>query len=206
MGSKAKYIHNQFFALKLINYWQLRIYIIIIIQAVVVQNDSVVGFRYPNGGNGTAWLDEVTFLSDLEVGEARSTPFVYVKSNLKASKQDIWKAFTSTKYAKQLGEKFLKKSFFESDWSDASETHLVAESFGTKAKGVVTSVWGNLYLQIDYEDNGTHFSQKMLVIENKTENTAELHFVSGPYPDDIEAQRIVWGEWLQKVEGLSEKN
>jgi len=29
LGSKAKYIHNQFFALKLINYWQLRIYIIL---------------------------------------------------------------------------------------------------------------------------------------------------------------------------------
>lgn len=180
--------------------------LIIIIQAVVVENDSVVGFRYANGGNGTAWLDEVQFLSDTEVDKIGPSPFVYIKSDLKSSKAKVWKAITQTSYAKKLGQKFFKKAFFESDWKDDSEAHLVLESFGVKAKGIVTNVWGSLYLQIEYDNNGVRFSEKILVTENKKDNTAELHFVSGPHPENIEAQRIVWSNWLQEVVELSEKN
>ncbi len=180
--------------------------LIIIIQAVAVENDSVVGFRYANGGNGTAWLDEVVFLSDNKVDKIGPSPFVYVKTELNSSKAKIWKAITQTAYAKDLGEKFFKKSFFESDWTDQSEVHLNLESFGVKAKGIVTTVWGSLYLQIDYDNNGSRFSEKILVSENTENNTAQLHFVSGPYPDDIEAQRIIWSDWLQEVVKLSEQN
>ena len=38
--------------------------IIIVIQALKVSNDSVVGFRYLNGGNGSAYMDKVRFLSE----------------------------------------------------------------------------------------------------------------------------------------------
>ena len=35
--------------------------LIIVIQAIVVQEDTVVGYRFANGGNGSDWLKE--FLS-----------------------------------------------------------------------------------------------------------------------------------------------
>ena len=41
--------------------------LVIVIQAIVVSEDSIVGYRFPNGGNGSAWLSDVTFLSDEEV-------------------------------------------------------------------------------------------------------------------------------------------
>ena len=38
--------------------------IVIVIQAINVSNDSVVGFRYLNGGNGSARFNEVNFVDD----------------------------------------------------------------------------------------------------------------------------------------------
>jgi hypothetical protein len=46
----------------------------------------------------------------------------------------------------------------------------------------------------------------MLVLENAENNTAQLHMVSGPYPEGVEAQRVVWKNWLQEVKGWSEVN
>ncbi|MFT6166906.1 MAG: hypothetical protein ACJASF_001600 [Vicingaceae bacterium] len=180
--------------------------LVIVIQAVTIGNDSVIGFRYPNGGNGTSWLDEVTFLSDIEVNDMGPTPFVYLKSEINSSKEKIWKAICTTEFGKRLGEKFNQKAFFESEWTNESTTRLNFQSIGLTATGIVTTVWGNLYLQIDYDNNGSHFSEKILVLEDVKKNTAELHFVSGPYPEEIENQNVIWKEWLQKVKVQSEVN
>ena len=178
--------------------------LIIVIQAVVVGKDTVVGYRYPNGGNGSAWFDEVTFLSPEQIDDLGATPFVYFNSDISASKEKIWQAITGTAHFSQLAKRFNKKSFFESDWTDQSSAHLNFESDSVKAVGIVTSLWGNLYIQIDYDYSGFHFSEKMLVIENEEKNNAQLHIVTGPYPDDIEAQTQVWENWLQEVKDLSE--
>ena len=180
--------------------------LVIVIQAITIGNDSIIGFRYPNGGNGTAWLDEVTFLSDIEVNDIGPAPFVYLKSEIKSSKEKIWKAICATEFADNLGEKFNQKAFFKSEWKDESTAHLNFQTFGVKATGIVTTVWGNLYLQVDYDNNGSHFSEKLLVLENLEQNTSELHFVSGPYPKNINNQSLIWREWLQKVKVQSEKN
>lgn len=178
--------------------------LIIVIQAAVAGNDTVVGFRYPSGGNGTAWFGQVTFLSDEESNAIGPAPFVYLESEISASKEKIWKAITSTSYAKNLGKKFDEKAFFDADWTEESHVQLNLEADGVRATGFVASVWGNLYLQIDYDNNGVHFSEKMLVAEKPMGHRAELHIVSGPYPNDIEAQQAVWANWLEEVIALSE--
>ena len=66
--------------------------LIIVIQAIVVQEDTVVGYRFANGGNGSAWLSDVTFLSEDEVAGMGAQPFFYSKSVLKAKTEDIWRA------------------------------------------------------------------------------------------------------------------
>jgi len=50
--------------------------LIIVIQAINVENDSIVGFRYLNGGNGSARLNEVRFLADNEIEMIPASRFV----------------------------------------------------------------------------------------------------------------------------------
>jgi len=178
--------------------------LIIVIQAIVVGQDTVVGYRFPNGGNGSAWLSEVTFLSDSEVASMGSQPFFYTKSVLKASKEDIWKAITRTDYFKQLGEKFDKRDFFSSEWTSDSQAHLNLSTDGEKATGFVGTVFGSVYLQIDYDRDGFHYSEKMLMIENHEDNTTELFFASGPFPEDFEKQAPKWDSWFKAVKKASE--
>ena len=178
---------------------------VIVIQAAIAGEDTLVGYRFPNGGNGSAWFGEVSFLSNKEVDDKGSLPFVYIHSEINASKKQVWEAICSTSYAKELGKTFNKKAFFESDWTADSGTHLYNESAFEVATGSVSDVWGNLYLHIDYDKSNFHYSEKMLVSEDTENNTAELHIVFGPYPGTLEAQQEIWGKWFKEVKEKSEK-
>lgn len=180
--------------------------LVIIIQAAVAKTDSVVGFRYPSGGNGTAWLQDVTFLSDEEVESIAPSPYVHSDLEISASKQEIWDAITSTAHIKELAEKFDENAFFASTWNDESQAHLYLNTLEVRARGIVMLLFGNLYMQVDYDYNGFHFTEKLLLIEDPDEQTAQLQIVSGPYPKDIETERITWGSWLKEVKELSEAN
>ena len=133
-----------------------------------------------------------------------SLPFFYSRSILKASKEDIWKAITRTDYFKQLGEKFNRQDFFSSEWNSYSEAHLKLDSDGEKATGFVGTVYGNAYLHIDYDRDGFHYSEKLLMIEHPEDSTTELFFASGPYPEDFENQKSNWEMWFETVRKASE--
>jgi hypothetical protein len=119
----------------------------------------------PNGGNGSAWIDQVSFLNPDDVAGFGSRPFVFEKANIEATTQDIWGAFTETVYARQLGERFNKEAFFASEWTNHSMARLEYKTLGEKAKGIVANVFGSLYLQIDYDFNGFHFTEKLLILK-----------------------------------------
>jgi hypothetical protein len=178
--------------------------LIIVIQAIVVQEDTVVGYRFVNGGNGSAWITDVNFLSNDEVADKGSQPFFYSTSVLNASPADIWKAVGKTDYFAQLGKKFDEQKFFSSKWNAESQAHLHLDKKGEKASGYVGMVYGNYYLHIDYIRDGFHYSEKMLMIENHDDNTTELFFASGPYPEDFKKQNSNWNKWVQTVKKDSE--
>lgn len=179
--------------------------LVVVIQAVVVGSDTVVGFRYPNGGNGSAWYREVSFLSDEEVADIGPAPMVYEKTIVTGSKPSIWKTFAKTSYAKELAVKFDKTEFFESEWTDNSQVHLNLEADGVKASGVVANVWGTLYLQVDYDYNGFFYSEKFMAFEQPDGNT-EIHWVSGPYPADFALQENKWKRFIAEIATKSGNN
>ena len=111
--------------------------LIIVIQAVIIGSDTIVGYRFPNGGNGSARIGEVTFLSEYETQQLGSKPIVYDHLEINASTTEIWKAITSTRYAKDLGVKFDQQDFFESEWTDNSRANLEYFSENERA----TLVW-----------------------------------------------------------------
>lgn len=178
--------------------------LIIVIQAIVVQEDTVVGYRFANGGNGSAWLSDVNFLSEDEVADMGAQPFYYSKSVLKANTEDIWRALSNTDYFEELGDKFDQQKFFSSEWNAESEARLESDTDGEKAKGYVGMVFGNYYLQIDYDLDGIHYSEKMLIMEDQENNTTEFFFASGPYPKDFGTQKSNWDNWVKAVKKNSE--
>ena len=178
--------------------------LVIVIQAVIVDPDTVAGFRYLNGGNGTSWYHEVSFLTEKEISEIGATPFVFLETEINASKEEIWEAITSTDYAQSLGKRFGQEAFFKSDWADDSHVKLNLDVPGEKARGYVMTLFGNLYLQIDYDFNGSQLVEKILIIENE-DGLSKLQFVFGPYPDDYGSQQVRWKKWLEEVKKGSEE-
>ena len=94
---------------------------------------------------------------------------------------------------------FNKKTFFRSKWNKDSRVHLNYNTGYNKAAGIAMNMWGNIYMQIDYDNNGFHFAEKVLISEDKENNTAELHLVAGPYPEDYVVQNTVWEKWIQEI-------
>lgn len=177
--------------------------LVIVIQAIVVQGDSVVGYRFPNGGNGSVWLKDVTFLSEKEVGEMGSQPFFYSKTVVEASTEDIWAALSKTDYFKELGEKFDQHEFFWSEWSSDAKARLNLNTENEQATGYVGMVFGNYYLQIDYNRNGFHYSEKLMLSENHENSTTELFMACGPFPEDFEKQKVKWERFVENVRNAS---
>lgn len=176
--------------------------LVIIIQAIVVQEDTVVGYRFANGGNGSARIGEITLLSNEEVEKLGAQPFYYQRIEVNASTKEIWTALQQSTYFAQLATKFNQQQFFNADWHPEAETSLELSSEIETANGFVGMVFGNFYLHIDYMRNGFHYSEKLMISENPDGKPTEIYFASGPYPTDFAKQQAKQDAWLAKVERL----
>lgn len=180
--------------------------LIIVIQAVVIEADTVVGFRYLNGGNGSAWYDEVDFLTASETQDLGPTPFVQLDTEIEATKEEIWKAISSTQYIEKLGDLFNERTFYQSLWQPDSYINLKHESDDMNVTGMANNYWGTMYLQVDYDRKGEQSVEKVLILPSEDGKSATLKVVSGPLGADYDDQQLVWEKWLKEVKGLSEKN
>jgi hypothetical protein len=180
--------------------------LVIVIQAVAIDKDTVVGFRYLNGGNGTSWFNEVSFLSPDEIDELGSTPFVFLEAEISASKEKVWAIIAKTEYAKSLGKRFGQEEFFKSEWSPNSRVKLNFEGVQEKANGSIMTLFGNIYLQINSDFDGRQSVEKILIMDNEEGSDASIQIVFGPISEDFETQKKNWEEWLQKVKTDSEKD
>ena len=66
------------------------------------------------------------------------------------------------------------------------------------------TLFGSLYLHIDYDFEGRHYTEKLLILEDSETKTSELHIVSGPIPENFELKKDEWLNWLTKVKTTSE--
>jgi len=178
----------------------------IIIQAVVVDEDTILGLRYVDGGNASCWYNEVEILTNNEVAAIGATPFVFLKADINATKQEIWKAITQTDYAKNIAERFDKKAFFEADWTNHSMAKLNYEVVGESAKGIIFNNFGAVYLQIDYDYNGRQAVEKIMVFEDPESGMSHIQLVFGPYTKGDTNAQARWEKWLEEVKMMSEKS
>ena len=179
--------------------------IIIVIQALNVSNDSVVGFRYLNGGNGSAFLDQVRFLSDKEVENISSSRFVSITLDINASKSKIWDVLTKVENSKALQAIYGHENNLKGDWNKGSKVNFKYPDAGYITSEFAGNLFGNQYIQIDFEFENKQYVQKFLVVENQDTKSSELIIVCGPYDDDFKNQKTILKNWSQKVKELSEK-
>ncbi len=174
--------------------------LVIIIQAVVANQDTVVGFRFLDGGNGSSWLHEVELLSDAEAAALAPRSYVFLETNINTSKEKVYEAITKTTYAQELSTTFNKKDLFANPWSKNTQVDLIYKTMEEEAKGYVMNMYGNIYLQIDYAKKGQQSIEKILILDNEDGKSSKIQAVFGPYLDNYEEQKKAWNNWLNEVE------
>ena len=176
---------------------------IIVIQAINVNNDSIVGYRFLNGGNGSARLKDVKFLSDDEIKTITSSRFVTHNITIEASQDVIWEVLTKSENTKKLQPIFDKSNSLKTDWRKTSNVNYNYPNAGNLTTSYASKLFGNFYIQNDYDR--LQYNEKFLLLENTEAKTTALKIVCGPYSDDYEAQKNTIHNWAQKVKTLSEK-
>ncbi len=177
--------------------------LIIVIQAINVDNDSIVGFRYLNGGNGSARLKEVRFLSDNEIEMIPASRFVSYNIKIKATQDMIWEVLTKSENAETLHSNFDLDYKPKTDSKETSNVNYHYANTGALISSYADKLFGNFYIQNDYDI--LHYNEKFLLLENKETQITELKIVCGPYGDDYETQNTIVKNWAQKVKEMSEK-
>jgi hypothetical protein len=189
--------------------YSLKNELVIVIQALVIDSDTIVGYRYAHGGNGSAWLNEVELLSDVEAEEMGAQPFVYERLEISALQGRVWDVITAQSTQEILGSTMHEPRIAESDFDAGSWIEFKNENGDVIRKGLISASWdswGIKYLQIDYNFEGRHYVEKFVVYFDEFSNRSELVIASGPYPEDFEAEQAAWKNWILKVKEISESS
>ena len=180
--------------------------IIIVIQALNISNDSIVGFRYLNGGNGSARLNEVKLLSDSEIENISSSRFVSLDIKINATQDEVFEVLTKSEYTKTLQAIFDKENKYMSGQDEGVKINFAYARGGGITSEFAGNVFGNQYIQLDCEAGDYQYVAKFLLLENEQTKMTELQIVCGPYGDDFNSQNSILKNWAQKVKELSENN
>ncbi len=171
---------------------------IIVIQAIVINQDSVLGFRYANGGNGSARFNEVEFLSPNDDKNLPPGRFVTINESINALPAEIFKKITEYAYERRLKEEFGENTFMEAGWDVNSKVYqrLGADSVEV---GHVSAYWQDVYIQVDYQIEGKPYTDKILLSKFENENRTGLSLVSGPFGKDYKRQKRGWERWVDDL-------
>lgn len=172
--------------------------IIIVIQALVVGSDSILGFRYLNGGNGSARINEVSFIKENEIELPSSAQFVVLDLNINAKAKKVWEVLLKPEHTRSL----IPNSSNEA-WPKTSKVNFYYSGSGKLTNAYANLLFGNHYAQNDYDS--LHYSEKFLLLEDQESGYTELKIVCGPFGDDYDKQKKEIIAWSEKLKTLSEK-
>jgi len=178
--------------------------LVIVIQALAISNDSIVGFRYLNGGNGSARFNEVTLLSDDAISRLAPARFVQFSIPIQAGTDAVWSVLTDDAFSAPLQAVFDPENTLESDWNQSSEVNFNYPQSGVITRAFAGDVWGSLYIQIDCQSEQQEYVEKFLLSGSKASNETILHIACGPYGEDFMEQKSILQKWAEEVKMLSE--
>ena len=178
--------------------------LVIVIQALAISNDSIVGFRYLNGGNGSARLNEVTLLADDEIERLAPARFVQFNVPIQADADAVWSVLTSDEYSATLQATFDPENALEPDWNQWAEVNFNYPESGAITRAFAGDVWGSFYIQIDCQSEQNQYVEKFLLSRSQTSKETTLSITCGPYGTDFMAQESILEKWAAEVKKLSE--
>ncbi len=186
------------------NNYSKRVEFVIVIQAFKIDKDSIVGFRYLNGGNGSSRFNEVNFLSNYEIDMIPSSRFISQSIKIQATQDVIWKILTKPEYAETFQPTFDKENNLDTDWRKASNVNYSYPNSGDQTSAYADKLFGSFYIQNDYNHN--QYNEKFLLRENESTKETELIIVCGPFGDDYNTQQEIISHWAKQVKKISESH
>ena len=175
---------------------------VIIIQAFRVNNDSIVGFRYLNGGNGSAHLAEVTLLKEAEIDSMPKSKFVSIDLTIKGTEEKVWKVMTDINYSNIFISIKEKDDNIPENWRDSTNFNYYYSNSGQSLSRFAQKHFGNFYLQNDY--SYLNYSEKIFLKSNISDGSCTVKVVFGPFLSDIDSQRKTIVNWIESVKFISE--
>lgn len=179
--------------------------VIIVIQAIEIEGDTVLGFRYLNGGNGSSLYHQVTFIEEKEVASIANASFVDIEISIDAAEDTVWNVMTNSIYTDELVSVFNSPKSLFKDWKTKSglnysytDKKYLTGDYGDK-------LFGNWYIQNDYLIDENPYVEKFFIHKDNITNETVLKIVCGPYINDFDYQKIVLQNWANKVKALSEQ-
>lgn len=185
------------------NYSTQREEIIIVIQALNIEQDSIVGFRYLNGGNGSARLNEVDLITQKTASKYENGEYVCLNLEINAPKNKVWDLISKKEYENTFKTIFDKDKKLPSDWRQKSNINFTYLNHGEVAnKFVSENFYGACYIQNDYQNN--NYSEKLFLTRGKDADKTVFKIVCGPYLKDYQEQKAILERWTKKIKVESE--
>jgi len=172
---------------------------VIVIQAIIVDQDTIVGFRFPSGGNGSAWYGEMEFLDTQEVRAKGNAKYIHIVKPVDALRDSVWKAVTRTEYADVLRVMFQEQEILRANWSQKNYAELNYSSNEYSAAGMVADMWGTIYLQLAFDYSNYTRIEKILILPREEDGTSEIQIVIGPFDSEYSKEEAKWKSWAKKV-------
>lgn len=173
---------------------------VIIIQAFTVGKDTIVGFRYLNGGNGSARLREVHLTSEVQKILIPDSRFVTLDIHLNAKPNNVWDIMTLPEFTEELQKSFDKDLKLGTKWRESTNLNFHYPNQGERKSSFGDVLYGSHYIQ-NVCDN---YTEKFLVLGQETPNSTILKIACGPFKDDYVAQEAAIYSWAQKLKDLVE--
>lgn len=173
---------------------------VIIIQAFTVGTDTIVGFRYLNGGNGSARLSEVELTRDIPYVTVPNQRFVTLDIHLNAKTANVWDIMTLPEFTEELQKSFDRDLQLGSAWREATNVNFHYPNQGTRTSSFGDVLYGSHYIQ-NVCDN---YTEKFLVLGQDTPNSTLLKIACGPFGEDYRDQEAAIYAWALKLKDLVE--
>ncbi|MEQ8909922.1 MAG: hypothetical protein RIC95_12060 [Vicingaceae bacterium] len=175
---------------------------VIVIQAFRVGRDSIVGFRYLNGGNGSANLMELSFDFKIEEHIPENSQFITKSVFINAKAVKVWEVLTKSDYKLELAKTLGLEKVTTANWREKTNVNFYYEAAGIPTTKFADVLFGNFYIHNNYDS--LNYTEKFMLLENEQTGLTELKIVCGPYLNNFQSQQKTLNQWGKKVKILSE--
>lgn len=177
--------------------------VIIIIQAFQLGTDTILGYRYLNGGNGSSLLNQVKLINENDLALNQTAKFVSFSTSINSNAKKVREVLSYPENLPKLIQTFDQNQKLPSNWREKSNVNYHYAASGEVLSAYANVLFGNYYVQNDYDS--LNYTEKFLILGDEKSGKTELKIACGPFLTNYEEQKIILINWAEKVKELSEQ-